>query len=69
MVVLKISGIYTDKGEVELMKASNYVYCPKCGEEYNAANTKHECDPEILAQIEADRKADAEVRAKGDGES
>jgi hypothetical protein len=51
------------------VKASNYVYCPKCGEEYNAANTKHECDPEILAQIEADRKADAEVRAKGDGES
>jgi hypothetical protein len=49
------------------MKAKNTVYCPVCGEEYNAANTKHKCGPEILAQIEADRKADAEVRAKGDG--
>jgi hypothetical protein len=52
------------------MKAKNTVYCPVCGEEYDAAATrKHECDPEILAQIEADRKADAEVRDKGDGES
>jgi hypothetical protein len=50
-----------------MAKARNRVYCPKCGEEYDAAANTHECDPEILAQIEADRKADAEVRAKGDG--
>ena len=47
-----------------MAKAKDYRICSKCGEEYNAFR-KHECSPRVLAEIERDARADAEVRMKG----
>lgn len=48
------------------MKAKDFVFCPKCGAEYNRYGPGHECDPRVLAWLKADCKADAEVRQRGD---
>ena len=52
-----------------MAKGKNYVYCDKCGEEYNTfgPGPGHKCDPKVLKQIERDRKADEEVRKSGNG--
>lgn len=50
----------------QIVAGKDMRHCATCGEEYDALRhpNGHPCDPEILRQIERDRKADEEVRKR-----